>query len=148
MVTEIESEYKIEMYTKVVKENYFLPWARSCTMLVNTIWKRIPRRQRVLRCPGFDWSQLNLVTAVNGQDIPLKYANVSGGRGRGLRTTRCLLSDSERRNHGRVSVGEKKDKGWKTLSMPAAEAIKPGAHINGWWDEGPQPAASFISQGG
>ena len=147
MVAEIESEYKIEMYTKVVKENYF-PTMGSILHYAGREYEYGKGYHDVSEfyvVTGFDWSQLNLVTAVNGQDIPLKYANVSGGRGREVYGhTRCLLSDGERRYHGRVSVGEKKDKGWKTLSMPAAEANKAwGTPSTDWWDEESAASGEF-----
>ena len=147
MLDEIEAEYKIEMYTKVVKENYF-PTLGSILHYAGRDYAYGTGYHDVSEfyvVTGFDWSQLNLITAANGQDIPLKYANVSGGTQREqYGHTKCLPSDGERRYHGRVSSGENRERGWKTLSMPAAEANKAwGTPSTDWWDEKTAATSEF-----
>ena len=139
MLDEIETEYKIEMFTKVVKENYF-PTMGSILHYAGRDYAYKTGYYEVSEfyvVTGFDWSQLNLITAVNGQDIPLKYANVSGGTQREqYGHTKNLLSDGERRYHGRASSGDNQKRGWKTLSMPTAEANQAwGTPPTDWWDE-------------
>ena len=147
MLDEIEAEYKIEMYTKVVKENYF-PTMGSILHYAGRDYaygKGYHDVSEFYVVTGFDWSQLNLITAANGQDIPLKYANVSGGTQREqYGHTKCLPGDGERRYHGRVSSGVNQDRGWKTLSMPAAEANQAwGTPSTDWWDEKTAASSEF-----
>ena len=137
MIGEIEREYKIEMHLKVTKENYF-PTLGSILHYSGRDYEYGKGYHDVSEfhvVTGFDWSQLNLVTAASGQDAPLKFANVSGGKQRAIYGhTRCLPSDGKRRRNGTVRKDE--EQGWKTLSVPAAEANRSwGAPPMDWWDE-------------
>ncbi len=135
MVGEFEREYKMEMYAKVTKENHF-PTMGSILNFTGRDYdygKGYFEVNELYVVTGFDWSQLNLIISSCGQDRPLQYANVSGGKHREIYGhTRSLAGDGLRRHQGRPDEG----RGWKTLSMPAAEANQAwGTPPMDWWDE-------------